>query len=72
MRLAELYGARVRTRDGESVGRVREVLCKDGKVSWLGVGAGTLLQRLTGGRHGRRIAWDKVVEIGPGEVTVED
>lgn len=72
MRLAELYGAPVRTREGKALGRVREVLCKEGKVTWLGVGAGTLLQRLTGGERGRRIAWNKVVEIGRGGVIVED
>ena len=72
MRLAELYGAEVRTKDGKALGRVRELLCNEGKVTWLGVGAGTLLQRVTGGNHGRRIKWDKVVEIAPGAVVVEE
>ena len=72
MRFSDLYDAKVRTRGGDLIGRVHEVTCEAGRVTSLGVGAGSLLQRLTGGRKGRRIAWDKVIETRPGAVIVED
>jgi sporulation protein YlmC with PRC-barrel domain len=71
MRLSEIYGLRVRTKSGKDLGRIREVHCKDGQVTQLGLGTGSLLERLTGGRRGRRVAWEKVVKLGKKEIVVE-
>jgi sporulation protein YlmC with PRC-barrel domain len=71
MRFSELYRARVRGRDGKSIGRVREIHCRDGEVTHLGVGAGALLQRLAGGRKDRRIPWDSVLRIRRGEIVID-
>jgi sporulation protein YlmC with PRC-barrel domain len=72
MRLSEIYGMPVRTRDGDSLGRVREIHCEQGKVARLGIGAGSLIERLTGSRKGRHVAWDDVLEIRRGEIVVRD
>lgn len=72
MRFSDLYDAKVCTRSGDPLGRVHEVTCEGGRVTQLGVGAGSLLERLTGGRKGRRIAWEKVIEARPGLVVVAD
>ena len=61
MLLSDLYGARVESRDGRSQGRVRELLCDGGEVTHLGVGAISWIERMTGGRRGRRIPWSAVV-----------
>lgn len=70
MRLAELYGMRVVDGSGRSQGRVREVHCEGGEVTRLGLGSGTLLQRLTGGREGRLIAWSDVTAVKQGALVV--
>jgi sporulation protein YlmC with PRC-barrel domain len=70
MRFAELYGARVRDRDGTALGRVREVYCRDGEVTHIGIGVGALLQRLTGSGKDRRIPWSLVREVRHGEVVI--
>jgi len=70
MRLAELYGMRVVDGRGRSKGRVREVHCDGGEVTRLGLGAGTLLQRLTGGREGRLIAWSDVIAVKKDTIVV--
>jgi sporulation protein YlmC with PRC-barrel domain len=72
MRLAELYGMGVRGSDGRRLGAVREVHAENGEVVALGVGASSLLERLTGGRKGRRIAWTAVVAKRGGELVVDD
>ena len=72
MRLSDLYDARVRDEKGKALGRVHEVHCKDGRVTTLGIGPGALLERLTGGSRGRRIAWEKVVKARRGEIVVDD
>jgi sporulation protein YlmC with PRC-barrel domain len=71
MRLSDLYGAQVRTAAGEKLGRVREVHCKDARVTQLAIGATTLLARMTGGREGRRIDWEDVHEFRNGELIVK-
>lgn len=71
MRLAELYGARVRDRGGRDLGRVREVICDQGEVTHLGLGTGTLIERLTGGRRGRRMPWSAVIALKGGAIIVE-
>ena len=72
MRLSELYGVEVRTQSGESLGRVREVHCDGGRVTQLGVGAGSLIERVTGGGKARRVDWDRVVKAGRSGIVVRD
>ena len=72
MRLCDLYDARVRTAGGERLGRVHEVVVEDGRVKELGVGPANLLERLSGRRRGRHVAWDKVKKIERGTIIVED
>ena len=71
MLFSELYGARVRSRDGAVLGRVRAVHIRRGQLTQLGLGSGALLHRLTRRARERRIAWDKVVALKDGEVVVE-
>ena len=71
MLFSELYGARVRNRDGALLGRVHAVHCEGGKITRLGVGSGALLRRLNRRARERRIAWDKVIALRDGEVIVD-
>ncbi len=70
MLFSDLYGARVRTRDGVVLGRVRAIHCRDGAITQLGVGGGAVLRRLTRRASERHVAWDKVVALGDGELIV--
>ncbi|MFL6862437.1 MAG: PRC-barrel domain-containing protein [Allosphingosinicella sp.] len=71
MRLGDLYGAPVRTEDGERLGAVLEVYAKGGRVVRLGVGAANLIERLLPeGRRGRQVAWDDVVALEGGKIVV--
>lgn len=70
MRLSELRDAKVKTLDGETLGRVHEVHVEDGRVTALTCGPGSLIERLTARTHGRRIPWDCVRRIAPSEVVV--
>jgi sporulation protein YlmC with PRC-barrel domain len=63
MRLSDLRDKRVRSLDGETLGRVHEVHCEGLKVTALMCGPGSFIERLTARRAGRRIAWDKVRRI---------
>jgi sporulation protein YlmC with PRC-barrel domain len=71
IRFADLYGARVRSRDGARLGRLRELYCRDGEVTHIGVGLPTLAERLTG-YGGHRIPWSRVAAIRGGEIVVDD
>jgi sporulation protein YlmC with PRC-barrel domain len=71
IRFADLYGARVRSRGGARLGRLRELYCRGGEVTHIGVGLRTLAERLTG-RGGHRIPWSRVAAIRGGEIIVED
>ena len=70
MRLSELRDLRVKTLDGEYLGRVHEVHCKEGVVTALMVGPGSLIERLTAKKHGRRVPWEFVRRIDRKAVTV--
>ncbi|MFL6857797.1 MAG: PRC-barrel domain-containing protein [Allosphingosinicella sp.] len=71
MRLGDLYGAPVRTEDGERLGAVLEVYAKGGRVVRLGVGAANLIERLLPeGRRGRQVARDDVVAFDGGKIVV--
>ena len=52
MRLTDLRHAKVRTLDGEKLGRVFEVHCDSGQITALSCGAGGFIERLTGKRAG--------------------
>jgi sporulation protein YlmC with PRC-barrel domain len=70
MRLSDLQDARVRTLDGETLGRVHEVHVEKGRVVALTCGPGSFIERLTAKKHGRRIPWECVRRISPKEVLV--
>ena len=70
MRLTDLRDARIRTLDGETLGRVHEVHVDDGRIVALTCGAGSLIERLTARKHGRRVPWDCVVKVRRGEVVI--
>jgi sporulation protein YlmC with PRC-barrel domain len=70
MQLSDLRDAMIRTLDGETLGRVHEVHVEGGRVTALTCGAGSLIERLTAKKHGRRIPWECVVKIGPKEIVV--
>ena len=70
MRLSELRDAKVKTLDGETLGRVHEVHVEKGRVVALTCGAGSFIERLTAKKHGRRIPWECVRRISPREVVV--
>lgn len=63
IRLSELRDKKIRSLDGETLGRVHEVHCKDGKVVALMCGPGSLIERWTARKQGRRIAWEAVRRI---------
>jgi sporulation protein YlmC with PRC-barrel domain len=63
MRLSDLRDKKVRSLDGDTLGRVHEVHCKDGRVIALMCGPGSLIERWTARRKGRRIPWDEVRRI---------
>ena len=63
MRLSDLRHKQVRGLDGERLGRVFEVHCEGGTVSALMVGPGSLIERLTARKGGRRVPWDLVKRV---------
>ncbi|HET9145848.1 MAG TPA: PRC-barrel domain-containing protein, partial [Sphingomicrobium sp.] len=63
MRLSELRDKKVRTLDGEALGRVHEVHCDKGKVVALMCGPGSFIERWTGQSRGRRVEWSAVRRI---------
>jgi sporulation protein YlmC with PRC-barrel domain len=70
MRLSELRDSKVKTLDGETLGRVHEVHVENGRVTALTCGPGSFIERLTAKEHGRRIPWECVRRISPREVVV--
>jgi sporulation protein YlmC with PRC-barrel domain len=70
MRLTDLRDKRVRTLDGESLGRVHEVQCDGGVVTALMSGPGSFIERLTAREEGRRIAWECVVRVEAKQIVV--
>jgi sporulation protein YlmC with PRC-barrel domain len=68
MRLADLYGKKVRGPDGESLGRVHEVRSKDGKVVALDCGPGSVIERFAARRGGRTVKWEQVKRITRDEI----
>ena len=70
MRLSDLRDTKVRTLDGEILGRVHEVHVEGGRVVALTCGAGSFIERLTAKKHGRRVPWECVRRITRKEVVV--
>ena len=70
MRLSDLRDAKVRTLDGDMLGRVHEVHCDGGRIVALTCGAGSFIESLTAKEHGRRIPWEYVCKVSRHEVVV--
>ena len=70
MRLSDLRGAKIRTLDGETLGRVHEVHCDGGRIVALYCGPGSFVESLTAKQKGRRIPWECVRRIEGGRVLV--
>ena len=70
VRLSQLRGSKVKTLDGETLGRVHEVHVENGRVVALTSGPGSILEMLTAKQHGRRIPWKCVKKISRDEVLV--
>lgn len=70
MRLSDLRDLKVRTLDGQSLGRVHEVHCEGGRLTALSCGSRSLIERLTAKNHGRRIPWEFVVRIDKDAIVV--
>src|SRR4051794_41342652 len=70
MLLSDLRDKRIRTLDGESLGRIHEVHCEKGKVIALMSGPGSFIERLTARKQGRRIPWECVVKVDAAHVVV--
>jgi len=63
IRLSDLRDKTIRSLEGEKLGRVHEVHCKDGRVVALMCGPGSLIERWTAQSKGRRIPWESVQRI---------
>jgi sporulation protein YlmC with PRC-barrel domain len=70
MLLSDLSDAKVKTLDGETLGRVHEVHCEDGRIVALTCGPGSFVEKLTAKKHGRRIPWEFVRRVTRKEVVV--
>jgi sporulation protein YlmC with PRC-barrel domain len=71
MRLSELRDKKVKSLDGQALGRVHEVHCDGGKVVALMCGPGSFIERWTGQSEGRRVAWTSVRRIERDAIVVE-
>lgn len=70
MRLSDLRHAKIRTVDGERLGRVHEVHVHKGRITAIVCGAGSWIESLTAKKSGRRIPWECVVKVRHKEVVV--
>jgi sporulation protein YlmC with PRC-barrel domain len=70
MRLSDLRDKKVRSLDGETLGRVHDVHVDQGTVTALMCGPGSFLERLTGKKEGRRIPWEFVKRVEQDAVVV--
>jgi sporulation protein YlmC with PRC-barrel domain len=70
MRLSDLRDKRVKTLDGNTLGRVHEIHCDDGRVTALMCGASSFIERLTAKQHGRRVPWDRVIRVDEDAVVI--
>ena len=70
IRLSQLRNAKVKTLDGEALGRVHEVHTEGGKIVALTCGPGSFLESLTARKKGRRIPWECVRRIEEKQIVV--
>lgn len=70
IRSADLQGKRVRTEEGQRLGRVAEVHTKDGEVTVLVCGARGLLKRFRASRGGAEVRWQDVRRLTDREIVV--
>lgn len=70
MRLSDLRGKKVRSLDGETLGRVHEVHCDRGNVTAIMCGPGSFIERWTARKQGRRIPWEYVKRIEADAIVV--
>jgi sporulation protein YlmC with PRC-barrel domain len=70
MLLTDLRDKKIRTLDGETLGRVHEVHCDKGKVTALMCGPGSFIERLTAETKGRRIPRACMRKVSGEEVVV--
>jgi sporulation protein YlmC with PRC-barrel domain len=70
MRLSDLRDKKVRSLDGETLGRVHEVHCEAGNVTALMCGAPSLIERWTTWTEGRRIPWEAVMRVETDAIVV--
>ena len=70
MRLSDLRDKKIRTLDGELLGRVHEVHCEKGQVVALVCGSGGFIERWTAKPHGRRIPWECVRKVEADQIIV--
>lgn len=69
-RLSDLRDKKVRSLDGETLGRVHEVHTEGGKVVAFMCGPGSFIERWTARKEGRRIPWEFVKRIEADAVIV--
>jgi sporulation protein YlmC with PRC-barrel domain len=70
MRLTDLRDKKVKSLDGEPLGRVHDVHCEKGRIVALMCGPGSLVERWTAKKQGRRIPWECVVKVDPKHIVV--
>ena len=70
MRLSALRDKNVRCLNGRKFGRVHEVHCEHGQVTFLVCGPGGFIERWTGRSKGRRVPWDSICRIDVDAVVV--
>src|SRR5215217_5360726 len=70
MRLSDLRDKKVRTLDGETLGRVHDVHVDKGGVTALMCGPGSWIERLTARKQGRRVPWECVRRVDGDQVVV--
>ena len=63
MRLSDLRDKKIKSLDGETLGRVHEVHCEKGRVVALMCGPGSFLERWTARAKGHRIPWECVSKV---------
>jgi sporulation protein YlmC with PRC-barrel domain len=69
-RLSDLRDKKVKTLDGQTVGRIHDVHCDQGRIVALMCGAPSFIERLTARTHGRRIPWEEVLRIDKDAVVI--
>ena len=69
-RLSDLRDKKIRSLDGEALGRVHEVHLDKGKVVAIMCGPGSFIERWTARKKGKRIPWDLVKRIEADAVVI--